>query len=92
MTVDNALTSHSVGGKPLPHSVDKKCGQMCRKMIVVIRTSSIHVRDPSVVFQQFFTKSPPIFAAQKVTDSRPDSLSSDCRQLATIHIGMWIRC
>jgi hypothetical protein len=92
MTVDNALSSHSVGGKHVLHSVDKKCGQMCRKMSVVIRMSSIHVRDSRLVFQQFFTKNPPIFAARKVTDSSPESLSSDCRQLATIHIGMWIRC
>lgn len=65
MTVDNALTPHSDSGKHVLQSVDKKCGQMCRKTNVVIRTSSIHVCDSSLVFQHFFTKNPLIFAAQK---------------------------
>ena len=92
MTVDNALSSHSVGGKHVLHSVDKKCGQMCRKMSVVIRTSSIHVRDSSLVFQQFFTKKSTHFRGAESNRFSPESLSSDCRQLAAIHIGMWIRC
>jgi hypothetical protein len=50
MTVDNALTPHADNGKPMPHSVDKKCGQMCTKKNLVIRAARFQAHDHGHVF------------------------------------------